>query len=485
MGKSKAPTPIYFMTLELENVRCFGKGQALDLTDDSGGPAQWTLILGENGVGKTTLLQCLAWMRPVPQGEPESKPGQAEGEFDDPPPLVKGSLGPSLPNEVNKVLEGLLRIGSRLDLVLKAELCQNRNFNKIFTPDSPGKKPALDQQAKTIKTGVVISYSRKRMLEEVKPKGNTRIQTLGEFQEPLIVAYGANRRLGRQNLAQSDLDDPIASRLSGVTELYDAEEILLNLDHATLRNGSDSREGIRLKKVKNFLAKILPDIESSDDIEISAPNILDDYAESSGVRFKTFSGYVPLSALSLGYQTTLAWTVDLAFRLFRHYPGSSDPLDEPAVVLIDEVDLHLHPIWQLTIIDDLTQLFTRTQFIATAHSPLMVQVAQTANLAVVRKRSGEVEIVNDPAVVRSWRVDQILTSKLFGVPYARNKQTELLFKERDDLLDKPVRSPTEESRLSNLEHQIASLPTAQNPEDQQAMELIREAASLLKKHKKH
>ena len=55
---------IYFLSIGLENVRCFAEPQVLSLVDSSGCPARWTLLVGDNGVGKTTLLQCLAWMRP-------------------------------------------------------------------------------------------------------------------------------------------------------------------------------------------------------------------------------------------------------------------------------------------------------------------------------------------------------------------------------------------------------------------------------------
>src|SRR5262245_24257380 len=51
--------PAYVLSLTLENVRCFGSEQTLDLSNGKGKPAPWTIILGENGTGKTTLLQAL------------------------------------------------------------------------------------------------------------------------------------------------------------------------------------------------------------------------------------------------------------------------------------------------------------------------------------------------------------------------------------------------------------------------------------------
>ena len=65
---------IYFLSLEIENARCFAENQVLDLTDSNNRPARWTLLVGDNGVGKTTLLQCLSWMRPVPHYQPAGGP---------------------------------------------------------------------------------------------------------------------------------------------------------------------------------------------------------------------------------------------------------------------------------------------------------------------------------------------------------------------------------------------------------------------------
>ena len=52
--------PVYFLGLELENVRCFGEKAKLDLSDGNGKWKKWTIILGDNGTGKTTLLQILS-----------------------------------------------------------------------------------------------------------------------------------------------------------------------------------------------------------------------------------------------------------------------------------------------------------------------------------------------------------------------------------------------------------------------------------------
>ena len=479
MPKRKKPTAVYFSSLEIENVRCFGDSQRLNLTAADGRPARWTLILGDNGVGKTTLLQCLAWMRLLPEGDSESSKTTADNDATNLSFLVKGKLNSALNFEENSILDGLLRLGSAPHLVLSAEFSPGGTLSS--TSENPKKKSV---PPKTIKVRAQLDFNPKRHL--LKFSGTTpRIEKHfeGEYHEPLVVAYGANRQRGAKNLSNDDLDDAIASRLSGLTELYDVEQILSDLYFSSKANGSKSPEAKHLGRLKGALSKILPGEHEPGDIQIHPPDVLD-LGKPSGVCLNSFSGLVPMSALSLGYQTTLAWAADLAWRLVKHFPVSANPLAEPAVVFIDEIDLHLHPLWQLRIIDDLSATFPGAQFIATAHSPLIVQVAESANLVLLRKRNKDVEIVNDPEVVRSWRVDQILASELFDVPHARNKQTERLFQRRDALVDKSSRSAAEEQELESLRTKISALPTARDPADQKAMDLIREAAALLKKQKK-
>src|SRR5262245_26769003 len=228
------------------------------------------------------------------------------------------------------------------------------------------------------------------------------------------------------------------------------------------------RQGKLLSDIKGMLAAVLPHISSANDIQISGPSMLGKRWES-GIRFQTPTGLTTLSGLSHGYQTTLAMTVDLAWQLFKFHKTSEDPLREPAVVLIDEIDLHLHPMWQRTIIDNLTTIFPRVQFIATAHSPLLVQTAlavESVVIAVMQLVGDHVEIVSNPEVVRGWRVDQILTSDLFGYPSARTKYYEDLDRQHRDLLKKATRTQEEEEELRQVERELALLPTEEDRLDQ-------------------
>ena len=186
-----------------------------------------------------------------------------------------------------------------------------------------------------------------------------------------------------------------------------------------------------------------------------------------------------MKQLGYGYQTLITWVADLASRMVERYPDSPNPLAEPAVVLVDEIDLHLHPIWQRKLMGFLTERFPNTQFIATAHSPLVAQAALDANLAVLRREGDHVIIDNDVDNLRNLRVDQILTSELFGLTSARPPQIEKLLDERKALLTSPKLTKTQTRRLKELEAEIGDLPTGESPQDIKEMEEIRKAIQAL------
>ncbi|MYA91701.1 MAG: AAA family ATPase, partial [Synechococcus sp. SB0663_bin_10] len=76
-----------------------------------------------------------------------------------------------------------------------------------------------------------------------------------------------------------------------------------------------------------------------------------------------------IDQLSGGYRIMLALAADLARRMAQGNPHLADPLQSEAVVLIDEIELHLHPSWQQRVMVDLTRTFPNTQFIVSTHSP--------------------------------------------------------------------------------------------------------------------
>ena len=191
-------------------------------------------------------------------------------------------------------------------------------------------------------------------------------------------------------------------------------------------------------------------------------------------------GMVPMSALSLGYQTMLTWVVDLAMRLYKRYPDSPEPLSEPGIVFIDSLDIHLHPKWQRQVMQDLSSHFPALQFIATTHSPLIAQATQEANLSVLRKEGEQVTIIESSKIVKGWRVDQILASDLFDNIPIRDKATENLFKERNKLLENMDRNEDQEQCLTDLEEELGRLPTAGNLADEEDMALIRKVAERLR-----
>ena len=444
------PPPVYITSLELENVRCFGNRQVFSLGDEKNSPTRWNIVLGDNGVGKTTLLQCLAWMRPVP--------ADTTGK----------SVEPALTGEENTTLESLIRIGDNVSVCLTAKFSIGASLNSAFNEGNP-----------TVVSTEFKMQGKNGHLDKTEPSSfDTEQLSIKPPNDISIFGYGAARRPGTVKSERRELSDPIASLFENETQLYDAEDILIKLHHRAAI-GKQEKDRRRLLQVKQMIADILPDISGADEIEILGPEVIGDPDEPSGVRLNTPYGSVPLSGLSLGYQTTLTWVLDLALRLYGRYPDYSDPLSGPGIVLIDNIDLHLHPLWQRRLMEDLSSCFKAIQFVATAHSPLIVQAEENANVTVLREMSGEVVISTHAGSVRDWRADQILASDLFDVP-ARSAAVQILRKERDTLLDKLDRSEEERDRLKVLEERLNALPTGESVTDQEAMALIRSVAEELK-----
>jgi len=419
--------PMYFSYLELENVKCFSGKQVLDLKNTDGTISPWTLILGNNGLGKTTLLKCLAWMTAVEETDETKKK-----EANIPEGMI--ALKPALDELYDdSEYEHLARIGSEVTTVVSAQLTIGCPLKQLPRPEQ------------IIKYSIEIK-TEKGELQDIKPS----LFPVKEFSTPVIYAYSAGRHMELKNIDRSELFDPVSNLFSESGELLDATEQLLNQDHAALQENPKGKETALLEKIKSILVDLLPGVIGIESITV--------HAKEREVKIQTKDGAIPLNDLSLGYKTMVAWTVDLALKMLAQNPEHEKPLEAPAVVIIDEVDLHLHPQWQRSIQQKLTHHFTNTQFICTAHSPFMAQSAENENLCVVNRKNGEVKIDNAPLIVKGWRIGQIATSDLFGLTSERGPDEEHDIERRRQLIDKESRTDEEQTELIMLNQRISNLP---------------------------
>jgi predicted ATP-binding protein involved in virulence len=102
-------------------------------------------------------------------------------------------------------------------------------------------------------------------------------------------------------------------------------------------------------------------------------------------------GRLPPSALSDGVRTMLALVMDVALRCARLNPHLSEEasLQTPGVLLIDEVDMHLHPRWQQQIVDLLRKAFPAMQIVMTTHSPQVLSTVDKESIRIIRIRRGQ------------------------------------------------------------------------------------------------
>jgi predicted ATP-binding protein involved in virulence len=435
-------TPIYLKSLELKNIRTFGE-VTLNLEKEDGSLPQWTLILGDNGIGKSTLLQCAAWMKPnVP--DPDDERG------DD---IKMEKIEANINNEENDTLVRLVRKtdNAKEDGSIRAKFVSERILNN----DSFSAESFCEQSI-----DIEISNGE---LEVFDTSFNTNKKEVFFKNEVIIYAYSASRKIGKQNIDKIELQDTIPSFISDNTILYDAEEILHTINYAAAASPENEQEKYKtyLTKIKELLVAVMPDFENVDDIIISPPQLINNRIQEIEIMINSKHGKkVPFNDYSLGYKTVASWVVDLSWRLINQYPQSPNPLLEPAIVIIDEIDLHLHPLWQREIIGNLSSHFKNVQFIATAHSPLMVQAALEANYAVLKNSNQGVKIINEPLIIKDWRIGQIVTSELFGIGSERSPEIEGAVNRRRELLDKQSFSKLSEEEtkeLNELDGNLAKL----------------------------
>ena len=206
----------YLTQLSLKNVKSFLGAHFLDMTDEKGRPARWTLILGDNGVGKTTLLECLAHL--APDFNSDDKTSGKD-------PLM--FIEPSIAASQNDVIDNLGRNGN-IEFEIEATFAVDSRLSAGKAPrDTVKTSMAFSRKGEEILNIESSNWGKEDKIRQSEWKDHSKFRT------PLILAYGAGRHMGVGNFDFDQAPNATASLLKGVVALFDVEELLQQIDRAS------------------------------------------------------------------------------------------------------------------------------------------------------------------------------------------------------------------------------------------------------------
>lgn len=176
----------------------------------------------------------------------------------------------------------------------------------------------------------------------------------------------------------------------------------------------------------------------------------------SPIAFDLHGKLHPLERLSQGYKSVLALACDVMATLLKRWVTFDAA---QGIVLIDELENHLHPVWKMRIVSSLRKAFPRVQFVITTHDPLCLRGLEKGEVALLHRGTDEgretIALQQSLPAVSEMRIDQILTSSYFGLRSTIDPEAEELFEEYYSLLDREGDLTDEECvRLDQLKETI-------------------------------
>jgi predicted ATP-binding protein involved in virulence len=189
----------------------------------------------------------------------------------------------------------------------------------------------------------------------------------------MLLAYGVNRSYTREEIKEYKDIEAIAT-------LFGENGYLKHI------KDSSTFEYVRqyFKTIQTLINKVLEKADGTDRVLLT-------HYDSESLYFKTPSNpkeSIPIEALSEGFKSTLVWLFDAIIRIVEKGGSLENAADITGIILLDEVDLHLHPSWQRTILQSVETLFPNIQFIVTTHSPFVVQSAENEALIALEMEKG-------------------------------------------------------------------------------------------------
>jgi hypothetical protein len=339
------------------------------------------LLLGANGSGKTALLKAIAL----------------------------ACLGPAVSNSGiypyrlvrrEPVKEGVHR--PRRDDAASA------NLDASFTPHPQDQVP---QGIRKVESKITVT--RKGDLEQIQ-WSHADDKTwhpifLSESAAFFFVGYGASRTVERRERSNpASRQSSAFVRTQRVKSLFEEDYPLIPLE-SWLPEWLGRNKG-RYTQVAHLINRTVGSNHYQFTGEMEQGEYLYAY---KGLR-------VPFRALSDGYRAYLGWIGDLLFHVCTTCPSGTKLVDNRGIVLIDEIDLHIHPKWQMTVLPRLARELPKIQFIVTSHSPLIVGSLEWMNIIVMCPERGQ---SSSPKRIRfavhGLDADQVLLTRFFGLPSTR------------------------------------------------------------------
>ena len=333
--------------LQLYNFRGIGR-KTIDFTDTDGNPKQFTVLIGDNGSGKTSILEAITKaLVPVIR----SINTEAVKKCD-------------LTNNDIKNRRGWTKVVLSLDIEDIVYRCSNRRR----------KNANIEFENKLDKNSIL------REIKQLKAKYD-ELRDIGQL--PLVLYYGTNRVVNeipqRGHIKEFYIEDALKNCFDNSNSFRDFYEWFKTEEDIELRELRECKnyQSIRLNCVRRAISEM---IEGYSDLKIKLNPSRMVVTNPNGDELR-------IEQLSGGYKAVLSVIADIAKRLALAFPNSTDPLKQEAVILIDELDLHLHPKWQKSIVKDLKRTFPNCQFIVSTHSPFIIQSLKQSELINIEEET--------------------------------------------------------------------------------------------------
>ena len=372
--------------LYLDNYRCF-KDFTIDFHD------QLTVLVATNGKGKTAILDAIA----VAFGTFVNSTGLARGSVFNRSDVQKIKARETKTNEMEEVYP----------LVLEANGLIN---NEVTHWSRELHKPKGATTTKDTKP--LIQYG-----QDIRKKV---VQKVDEI-IPLISYYGTGRLWGLKKITLNKKQHE-TSRLSGYIDCLDPlssyksfESWYVDICLAELELKIEEIEKNNLDISNNEFTSIRKSIQQAVNHIVEKNTGWKDIvykkrAETIVAQNETF-GELSLMQLSDGIRNMIGLVADIAYRAVKLNPHLENaPKQTPGIVLIDEVDMHLHPKWQQTVLTDLTKAFPNIQFIVTTHSPQVLSTVKKEQIRIL----GE-NVVSTPSTHSFGEDSSVLLAELMNV----------------------------------------------------------------------